>query len=327
MSGEAEPEALKILAVARVCTGDRETPPWLIDRLWASQAVGLIGGAPKSCKSWLALEMALSVASGRPCLGCFEVMGTGPVLLYAAEDSPRQVRARLQGLARARQAEFETLAVHLILEPRLRLDVPQDQRRLEAAIREHRPKLLVLDPFVRLHRLDENSAAEVSALLADLRAWQREFGVAIVLVHHTRKGNANGDAGGQALRGSSDLHAWGDSNLYIRRSGDELALSMEHRWARSGQPLALRLADSDGPPRLEVRPAAAADSAPAAPDLRARVLAVLRSAGVGRPMTHDQLRDTLKVRDQRLKEVLWQLRGEDQVDRNARGWFLNPTST
>lgn len=325
MSGEREREEdrLKIVQVSRVQTGDPETPPWLIDRLWASQAVGLIGGAPKSCKSWLALEMALAVASGRPCLGCFEAIDPGPVLLYAAEDSPRQVRARLSGLARARQVDFEDLAVHLILEPKLRLDAPEDQERLAAALRSHRPKLLVLDPFVRLHRLDENSAAEVSALLADLRAWQREFGVAIVLVHHPRK--SNGDAGGQALRGSSDLHAWGDSNLYLRRRGDEITLSMEHRWARSGDPLTLRLTDENGsPPHLAIRTPteSSPDALPATPDLSSQVLALLRSRT--KPMTQDDIRDALKVRTQRVVEVLWQLRAAGNVTRVARGWTLPP---
>ena len=38
---------------------------------------------------------------------------------------------------------------------------------------------------------------------------------------------------GQALRGSSELHGWGDSNLYMRRRGAQLTLSTEHRAAAS----------------------------------------------------------------------------------------------
>src|SRR5690606_13606657 len=48
-------------------------PRWLVTSLWARAGVGILGGAPKCCKSWLALEMALAVASGAPCLGVFEV--------------------------------------------------------------------------------------------------------------------------------------------------------------------------------------------------------------------------------------------------------------
>lgn len=51
--------------LAAICDEQR----WLIDQLWAEQAVGVIGGEPKSNKSFLALDMAVAVASGAPCLG------------------------------------------------------------------------------------------------------------------------------------------------------------------------------------------------------------------------------------------------------------------
>ena len=47
--------------------------------------------------------------------------------------------------------------------------------------------------------------------------------------------------GGQALRGSSEFHAWGDSNLYLRRHGDQLTLTVEHRAAPSIAAVPLRL--------------------------------------------------------------------------------------
>ena len=52
---------------------------------------------PKSCKTWLALEMAVAVASGRPCLGRFPVPRPGPVLLFGAEDAPHQLKGRIEG--------------------------------------------------------------------------------------------------------------------------------------------------------------------------------------------------------------------------------------
>ncbi|MEK6768135.1 MAG: AAA family ATPase [Gemmatimonadota bacterium] len=315
MTAPPDPEPLRIVPVSQVSAGESSEPAWLIERLWAAQAVGLIGGSPKSCKSWLALEMALAVASGRPCLGSFAPGETGPVLLYAAEDSPRQVRARLEGLAEFRGVDFSTLDVRLVLEPSLRLDLAGDLGRLETAVAALRPRLLVLDPFVRLHRIDENSAAEVSAFLADLRALQRRFEVAIVLVHHTRK--TNGEATGQALRGSSDLHAWGDSNLYLRRNGDGLVLSMEHRCARSADPLTLRLADEKAPPHLEIGPPA---EAPKPPDPAEEVLAILRVRA--RPVTQEELREALKIRNQKLTEVLGRLRAAGRIARGPGGWSL-----
>jgi len=46
---------------------------------------------------------------------------------------------------------------------------------------------------------------------------QRAFHVAVLVVHHARK-DANATRPGQALRSSSELHGWGDSNLYMRRA-------------------------------------------------------------------------------------------------------------
>jgi len=74
----------------------------LVDGLWSRAAVGIIGGAPKWHKSWLALDLAVSVASGTPCLGAFDVLETGPALLYMAEDEAATVRARVAGLCRHR---------------------------------------------------------------------------------------------------------------------------------------------------------------------------------------------------------------------------------
>jgi hypothetical protein len=46
---------------------------WLVQGLWSDQAVGILGGEPKCCKSFLALDLAVSVASGTPCLRRFAV--------------------------------------------------------------------------------------------------------------------------------------------------------------------------------------------------------------------------------------------------------------
>lgn len=310
MSGESE---LKVVRAAEIQARPDDEPAWLIDGLWGAGAVGLIGGAPKSCKSWLSLEMALSVASGRPCLGRYEVPVPGPALVFAAEDTPLQVRERLEGLARARRADFATLEVALIVEPSLRIDRVNELARLHATLERRRPKLLVLDPYVRLQRVDENNSTEVSAILASLRELSREFDLAIVLVHHARKSPA--DLAGQALRGSSDFHAWGDSNLYVGRRGDDLWLSVEHRAAASPPPFALRLRADDDSVRLEIQESPTSASGPKPLSER-----VLESLDERMPRRQEDLRALLRVRNQCLTEVLHQLERDRRVQRTSDGW-------
>jgi RecA-family ATPase len=56
---------------------------WLVDQLWGAEAVGIIGGEPKCCKSFLALDLAVSVASATNCLGRFRVAHPARVLLLS----------------------------------------------------------------------------------------------------------------------------------------------------------------------------------------------------------------------------------------------------
>jgi hypothetical protein len=291
----------------------------LIEGLWGAQAVGIIGGEPKCCKSFLALDLAVAVASGAPCLRRFPAGQCGPVLMFAAEDDALVVRQRLEGIAAVAGVDFESLDVHLITVPALRLDRHDDRQALAATVAQLQPKLLVLDPFVRLHCIDENAAAEVAPLLAYLRHLQRELHTAVALVHHARKGAAH-ERGGQALRGSSEFHAWGDSNLYMRRIGGQLQLSIEHRAApgRDGLPLALK----QDPPVLELidqQPAPACGQ----PSCRERVETILAEAG--EPLSHKKIRDRVRMRTSDVSQALAALVADGSVIKSTIGYQPAPS--
>jgi hypothetical protein len=327
VSTQASPAATPypIVRAAALETLSASSPVWLIENLWTARAVGIIGGAPKSCKTWMALEMAVSVASGCPCLGTFTVPSPGPVLLYAAEDSASALRLRLESLAGHYQLDLALLDIHVISTDALRLDRPVDQQRLDATILLHRPALLILDPLVRLHAIDENAAGEIAALLGYLRVLQRKTGAAIALVHHARKNvSANGGAG-YSLRGSSDLYAWVDSFLYLRRHHDQLLLTAEHRAASGAGPLTLELDESQTPgPYLKLASASNATQPAPADPLPGRLLELLAQST--QPRTVDSLRSSLQVRNQRLIEALRLLSQQNKVVRLPQGYTLYPNS-
>jgi hypothetical protein len=292
---------------------------WLIEGLWADQAVGIVGGEPKCCKSFLALDMVVAVASGTPCLRRFAVAHAGRVLLYAAEDALHVVRTRLDGIARAAGVALADLDIHVITAPTLRLDLADDQHRLADTVAALQPRLLVLDPLVRLHRIDENAAAEVAPLLAYLRELQRRFQLAVVLVHHARKGAGRMRAG-QALRGSSELHAWGDSNLYLRRADEQLLLSVEHRAAPSHGGIALGLRGADDMLALEILDSTPASPTPHEPSATDKVEHALADAT--QPVRLATLRASCRMRATTLGAALAELRGAGRVRKTAAGYVL-----
>jgi hypothetical protein len=296
---------------------------WLVEGLWGEGAVGVLGGEPKCCKSFLALDLAVAVASGQPCLKRFRVPHPGRVLLFAAEDALWEVRRRLEGIAHAHGVSFAALDIHVITVPVLRLDIARDRDELEATVAQLQPRLLVLDPFVRMHRVDENAVAEVAPLLAYLRTLQRKHHSAVLLVHHARKGAANVRAG-QALRGSSELHAWGDSNLYMRRKPNGLWLSVEHRNAPSVSGLAVDLITRDQALALET-----VDRAPEEPKADAaspdrKLLDALAAATA--PLNVRQLRVLCQMRTNTVCETLASLVAKGQIERIGSGYRARATA-
>lgn len=288
---------------------------WLADGLFLRGGAGILGGAPKSCKSFLALDLCIAVASQTPFATSFAVRECGRVTLLCAEDPDAVVVERLESLARARALRLADLPVDVIVERGVRL--PDGVARLAATIAKTKPALLLLDPLIRLHRADENSAAEMSVILDGLRDLARSTGTAVLLVHHARK--AVGSSPGASLRGSSDLSAFGDTNLYLRRAGQELELRIEHRATACPPPLRIKLTVDDRDRTARFAPTTGASNADDATS--ARIVAVLEAAPG--PVSARALRDELGVRNEVVGAALRQLDQRGRIRRVGReGWAL-----
>lgn len=290
----------------------------LVEDLWTESAVGVIGGVPKQGKTWIALDMAVSVASGTPCLGRFAVPRPGPVLIYTAEDPEYAVRERLAGLCACRGIPLSDLAVHVIREPAIHLDRPVERARLRQTVLEVRPRAVILDPLVRVYgNVDENSAAEVSSFLAYLRALQREMDVAVVVVHHAKKAAAAHQAAGQSLRGSGDLYAWVDSLLYLRKHKGQLEVVVEHRSAPSKDPIPIALVKAPPhPPHLAVVDRTNHDEGIGSHGKA--ILSFLTSES--QAPTTDEVRKVLGLRKERVVGLLRWLEANGKIQRDGRGW-------
>jgi hypothetical protein len=157
----------------------------------------------------------------------------------------------------------------------------------------------------------------MSALLGELRALQRHYHLAIVLVHHVRKNGAPRGQDGQSLRGSGDLHAWGDSNLYLRKRDGQIMLTVEHRSAPSPPPSVLELAHE---PDVHLR---VVQGGPVEHDLAVdaadKILALLSREPV---MTREGLRAAIQARNATVGEALVRLRAEGRVERTGGGFRL-----
>ena len=297
---------------------------WLIEGLWLAEAVGMVGAVPKALKTWIALDAAISVGSGTACLGKYAVRAAGKVLIFCAEDQRHDVKGRLNAICQSRGLALSGIDLHVIDIVQLDLNNQFDFHSLEETVRAEKPILLVLDPFVRIFSGDEDDAGQVSRVLGRLRKLQREYGVAILVVHHFKKSKATG---GQALRGSGDLHAWVDSAIYLRKRGEGVSsMSVEHR-AAPGLRGVVTLVASPQPHLVAADEVEEPDTPRPSPrrdrDIDREVHDALVAAG--QPMGHTQLQAQLKVRGAEITTACARLEKAGRIRRDNRSWVVVPS--
>jgi hypothetical protein len=118
---------------------------------------------------------------------------------------------------------------------------------------------------------------------------------------------------------SSEFHAWGDSNLYLRRSGGELTLTVEHRAAPSPPMIGLALAQRGDALALEIASSIAAPAA-APTSIDERITAAISEAN--RPLPIRELRALCRVRNGTLYERLTALTDTGKIVRGPEGYRL-----
>jgi hypothetical protein len=211
--------------------------PFLIEDLIVDQAIAMMLGSWKVGKTWVLLEFAVSIVTGRPAFDRYEVANPGPVIVVLEESGRAALHRRLDALRRGYALQADALAdLHFAANRRVRLNDDGWKARLLAAGRVLEPRAILLDPFVRLKGadVDENIQREVGPVLDFMRDLRDESGAAVLFVHH--KGH-NGDHG----RGSSDFEGYWESKISIATDEDVRTLKAEHREAEAAEELRYRL--------------------------------------------------------------------------------------
>lgn len=206
---------------------DMETESWLI-------------GAPGSLKSFIALDIAGHVGSGREWQG--HRVRRGPVLYVAAEGVRGMVLRTRAWMKNHGDMEGVTFLPYPV-------KVKSHDGQWEALVtlaRELEPVMIVIDTQARVSvGLEENSATDMSILTDAVGALKRATGACVLVVHHTGRN-------GQDARGSSALDGAQDTELKVVRAEPKSSLQCFVRQDKqkdmaegeaSGIPLRLKVVD------------------------------------------------------------------------------------
>lgn len=220
-----------------------EQAPCLIEPgLLPVQGILFVGGEPKVGKSLLVANLALSLAAGSDRLG-FSVAKPCRVLVCQFELPIPQFVNRL---ATMRQHMGNAADQNLFVDTRAAgnlLSAPQGLQHFLAAARAAAAEIIILDPLYSTHDQDENDTRAMAALCQSLLRLRQASRAALIVVHHVRKSIGRYEIG-SAFRGSSALHAVGDTYLLLTRESPQsntLELRFQFRYAATQPPRSLQL--------------------------------------------------------------------------------------
>jgi len=206
------------------------------------QGILFVGGEPKVGKSLLVANLALSLSAGVDRIG-FPIPAPRRVLVCQFELPVEQFVSRLALMRRSvGAAADERLLVDTRASGHL-LSAAQGLGHFVEAAKAAAAEVIVLDPLYSAHDQDENDTRAMASLCQSLLRLRDASRAALVVVHHVRKSIGRHEIG-SAFRGSSALHAVGDSYVLLTRPSPQLAtveLRFQFRYAAPLPPRLLEL--------------------------------------------------------------------------------------
>jgi hypothetical protein len=234
--------SLPTLSLSQLLTRPLPKQSWLVESLLSRGGVMGLAGDPGTAKTWIILDLAQAVATGRPFLDRFPTQ-QGPVLIIDEENGEARLQRRLTRITNQR---LDDCPIYIACMCGVNLSHDRWIDSLYTKVVEIKPSLIIFDSLIRVHRGGENSAEDMATLFSVFTYFRHDFGCAIVFTHHLRKMGFIRDLG-QRVRGSSDILAYVDSMLGLTKV--ETSYTLWHLKNRDGdliKPLSLSVEDTAG---------------------------------------------------------------------------------
>lgn len=202
MQRMSDPAYLHTVSMSELYETVYQSRPPVIDGLLYSGTY-LFAGAPKVSKSFLMAQLAYHVSTGFPLWGCTVHKGT--VLYLALEDDHRRLQGRLYRMFGMDGTDNLRFAIYA-----KQLGVGLEEQ-LKKFVREHPDtKLIIIDTLQKVREAggDKYSYANDYEVVGKLKRLADDCGICLLLVHHTRKQQADDKfdmiSGTNGLLGAAD---------------------------------------------------------------------------------------------------------------------------
>ncbi|WP_050996817.1 AAA family ATPase [Sinorhizobium fredii] len=289
-----------------------EPVKWIVPG-YVPEGFSVLAGRQKLGKTWLAIDFAVAVATGGAAMGSIGCE-QGDVLYIDMENGSRRIQSRIDALFpnkrnRPNLSRLDWTTEALALDKGL-LVALEDWR-----LTTKTPRLVVIDVLQRIKpaaRPNQNSYESDYVIWAPLQKWATENRIAVVGLHHTKKGGADDPL--EALSGSNGLSACADTTLVLDRDGNGVTLYVRGRdveeresaltflggiWTLKGDAAEVRRSDE-----------------------RSSIAVTLKEAT--EPMGPTDLANVTGMPNGNIRKLLFTMAKKGEVQKAGRGQYIHP---
>jgi hypothetical protein len=169
-------------------------PVYLVDQVIPRGDYGVISADSKAGKTFIMMDLALSVAAGMQWVDQFDVSEPGPVLIFVGEGGKRKIVRRVRAIARHKGIpDHQLLGLPIDISeraPKLLDEAVLEELRHKVA--ELRPILVIIDPlYLAASGANTASLVDMGSLLEKAQHIAQRVGASLVISHHTKKAAAD----------------------------------------------------------------------------------------------------------------------------------------
>lgn len=206
----AKEDSIKVFSLGELLNMEFKESQWTIEKLVPREEITIISGAPASFKTWMILQMAISISKGEPLFGQFESNGTG-VLMIDEENHRRILKDRMKLLGAP-----NSLPIYFLSQKGFLVTDEKQVEKILKICEEKSVDVIFIDSLIRISNAEENDATEMSKVFYQIKKLC-QAGKTVIVTHHERKEGINKSTAQNRMRGSSDISASVDSHIALIR--------------------------------------------------------------------------------------------------------------
>ena len=204
---------------------------WAVEDWLPDASITFLVSPPESYKTWLLLDLAVSVSANVPFLGRYRVLKPGPTMIIQQEDSHAGLTDRLALIVEQKLNEqtvlegdewqvptMPDLPIYVHPSRMLRFDNERVLEEMEKQIASIRPRVVMIDPLYSTTSQVDNYMADLANQMMVLKTWRDRYGCSFLLAHHSKKNLDPDSTAREDSWGSQFLNAFLEAGWQVRRN-------------------------------------------------------------------------------------------------------------